>query len=187
MKVLCEYTSTKLRGIETDLEVHKGAQKKNIQQKVDDVKYIIDKEVKIMSARLERLENKVENVLKRFHFDTETTVIAIGLNTSPGEDILHKANDLITRGLNIHDVPVVQGKRLTSKTNKPGLVKIEFNSLYEKKRVLRAKAKLKNSTTYGKVFLRSSKTHCEQILEHNLQVVLESSPIGTHYRKSGNG
>ena len=66
MKVLCEYTSTKLRGIETDLEVHKDAQKKNIQQKVDDVKYTIDKEVKIMSARLERLENKVENVLKRF-------------------------------------------------------------------------------------------------------------------------
>ena len=100
---------------------------------------------------------------------------------------MHKANDLITRGLNIHDVPVVQGKRLTSKTNKPVFVKIEFNSLYEKKRVLRAKAKLKNSTTYGKVFLRSSKTHCEQILEHNLQVVLESSPIGAHCRISGNG
>ena len=70
---------------------------------------------------------------------------------------------------------------------RPGLVKIQFESLEDKIKVFREKHNLRNSEEYKKVFLRSSKPHAERLTELNFKTVLELIPKGSEYGISANG
>ena len=53
--------------------------------------------------------------------------------------------------------------------------------------VLRAKTNLKKSRTFKSVYLRSSKSHTERILELNAKTLLSELPNGNLFRVTANG
>ena len=122
--------------------------------------------------------------------DPEVTVIASGLQFTDDENILSKASELIGAigGDVAENVLVTAAARLPSKfRNKPGLVKISFGTVDEKVLVLRNKMNLKNSTVFKNVFLKSSKSHAERLIELNARAILKELPQGRSLRVDSNG
>ena len=106
--------------------------------------------------------------------DPERTIIVSNLKQNQDEDILETATDLV-RCLS-DSASVVAALRLKSRLNgKPGLVKISFQSTEEKIEVLRRKRDLREVDVYKSVFLRSSKSHAERLIELNAKNHLKSN------------
>ncbi len=61
---------------------------------------------------------------------------------------MYLANDLVKEGLKIPDIPVIRAKRITSRIFKTGMVKSEFQTLDEKKRIVIEKSHLKNANMF---------------------------------------
>jgi hypothetical protein len=53
--------------------------------------------------------------------------------------------------------------------------------------VLREKRNLMNSPQFAGVFLRSSKSHAERVMEQNFKTLLDALPVGTDYMMTANG
>ena len=71
--------------------------------------------------------------------------------------------------------------------NKPGLVKIGFETLDQKILVLRNKSALKDQQIFRNIFIQSSKSHVERLLELNARTLLRELPTCRAYRVSANG
>ena len=128
-------------------------------------------------------------------FEPDTTVIADNLPFEDNEDLDSKVQTMIRRDLAIN-VPVVRTTRLRPRpprvtrhgnVSKPGLVKIQFQNVEDKVRVLREKRALMNSSEFSNVFLRSSKSHSDRLAEQNLKTLLDLIPDGKSYQVTGNG
>ena len=122
--------------------------------------------------------------------DPDLTIIASGIPYTESEEILSKAKSLIAAlGCSVSDnVTVTAAARLPSRIpNKPGYVKISFQSLDEKVSVLRNKMKLKDSEQYSQIFLKSSKSHAERLIEQNTRAILRELPHGRNFRLDANG
>ena len=122
--------------------------------------------------------------------DPEITIITNGLPFAEGENILTKASALIDAlGVEVADnVLVTAAEHLPSKfRNKPGLVKISFGTVDEKVLVLRNKMGLKDSEEFKNVYLKSSKSHAERLIELNARAILRELPQGRSLRVDSNG
>lgn len=53
--------------------------------------------------------------------------------------------------------------------------------------VLRRKSKLKDSDSYGRVFVSTAKSHAERLMEINLRTLLREIPVAKDYYLAGNG
>ncbi len=71
--------------------------------------------------------------------------------------------------------------------NRPPLIKISFQNLDEKILVLRNKMKLKDSDEFKGVFLKSSKSHVERLIEMNARAIIRQLPQGRQLRVDANG
>jgi hypothetical protein len=120
----------------------------------------------------------------------DITVIASNVPERQGKSALKYAQDLIDalgEEISTH-VTIKDAKRCNNRnTGKPPLLKIAFSSVEEKVSVLRAKKLLKNNTAYKNVYLHSSKTHTERILELNAKTLLSELPNGNQFRVTANG
>ena len=158
------------------------------------------KDVDQLSERLATLSNTTENNSDTRPVNSpansepvnniDQTVIIANLKEQPDDPLT--LNDYISdllkaMGDGVADVEVMQVKRLNGRDGKPGLVKVAFDSLDSKKKVLQAKFKLQDSTDYKKVWLRSSKTHIERIQEQNVKKLLELIPGGDQLKLTSNG
>ena len=77
--------------------------------------------------------------------------------------------------------------RLKSRVEgKPGIVKASFLTVADKIDVLRGKQKLRGSK-FGNVYMRTSKSHSERLMDINTKIILENSPWGKDYRVAANG
>lgn len=118
--------------------------------------------------------------------DSEVTIIASNIPQSDDEDILQVAQDLVD--CLSDSISVVAAARLRSRIQgKPGLVKISFATVEEKVEILRKKRDLKGSQAYKSVFLRSSKSHTERLIELNAKTLLTQIPNGEQFRITSNG
>ena len=122
--------------------------------------------------------------------NNDITVIIKDMPTTPREDLLMKARELISALGNevSSNVKVIAASRLPARfQNKPGLVKVSLADVDQKILVLRNKFKLKNHRTFKRVFIKSAKSHVERLLELNARTLLRELPQGRSYRVSGNG
>ena len=133
-------------------------------------------------ADLEKIGNK-----EQYPFDPDRTVVVTGVRYSRSEDILQKAKDLVGKGLELGDVEVINATRTPFRDDKPGIVKVEFNSREEKLSVLRAKLKLQSSAEYKRVFIRSAQSHAERLVQINNKVILKELGVEHKFRFTGNG
>ena len=126
--------------------------------------------------------------------NTELTVIVSGLPAYPGEDPLLVAENIVEHlGADQNNVPVksqvkvLAAARLPNRNlSRPPLLKVRFKSLKEKKLVLTYKKNLHQSPLKH-IYLRSSKSHEERLLEFNMRTILENCPWGKHFRIAGSG
>ncbi|WAR21523.1 LOW QUALITY PROTEIN: hypothetical protein MAR_015497, partial [Mya arenaria] len=122
--------------------------------------------------------------------DPDYCIIATGIPKQDDEDLFEKANSLIRAlGENVYSRVTVTGTiRLPSKLRgKPGPLKISFGSTPEKVLVLRHNMKLKDMENYQDVFIKSSKSHAERLIELNARTILRQLPQGAGYRVDANG
>ena len=160
-----------------------------VKEEIEQLRNQLNTDVGQLASRCEKIENRIMKLEEKYHFDTETTIVAQNVPVVSGSEnnLVKLAEELVHNGTGTTNVAVVRAKRIPSKTSKPGLVKIEFRSLEEKIQVLRNKQKLKNHRVYEKCFLRSSKSHAERLMEANLATLLDHLPIRNQFRVAGNG
>ncbi|WAR17905.1 hypothetical protein MAR_032499 [Mya arenaria] len=70
---------------------------------------------------------------------------------------------------------------------RPPLVMISFRDVEEKVLVLRNKYVLKDTAPYKQVFIKSSKSHAERLIELNARTLLRQLPQGKNFRVAANG
>ena len=184
-----------IKELRNDFDTLKG-RVSNIEGRMTDVERdrvthrALDQEVSVLVSRLETSEREIRKIQDKMmvEFDPQVTIVAQGLPVSPNEDMITQAKTLVNRALNEPDVPVIRATRLPSRNNRPGLVKIEVDSLDSKLKLLRKKFELKETENYKNVFLRSSKSHTERLLEINILKLLDEIPNGkTKYKLTSNG
>ena len=150
----------------------------------------IDTEVNHIVARVEAVEDRVdrinEKVQKRVPFDPEVTVVAQNVKIFVNEQIEATCRRLLdVMGLN--QVKVVRAERLESRDRRPGLVKIEFENLTEKVKVLRNKYNLNLSKDFSSVFIKSAQNHVERVIEKNMKTILKELPNGNSFKITSHG
>lgn len=162
----------------------------DIKDSVKDLQDYFDIEIVRITERCDKIDERVkklENVqTQRETYDPETTIVVTGLPVEDDEDIVDKAAKLIRQGLGVRDVPPVRAMRLTSRDERPGLVKIQVDTLDNKIKLLKNKTKLKDND-YDNVYIRSSKSHTDRLIELNFKKILEIVPGGDNLRLTANG
>lgn len=121
---------------------------------------------------------------------TDLTVTASGIPISENDDLMQKANDVINSlGTDVSsNVQVIAVTRLPNRfNNRPGLVKISFRNKEEKILVLKNKMKLKENDEFKKVFIKSSKSRVERLIERNTRSILKIIPQADTLRIDANG
>jgi hypothetical protein len=120
----------------------------------------------------------------------DITIVAFGIPETENEDLIHKAMDIINSlGEGVSTVAnVTAAVRIPNRfDSRPGIVKISFGSIQEKVAVLRNKWKLKAVEEYKRVFLKSSKSRVERLIERNARAVVRNLPQGNSLRVDANG
>ena len=115
----------------------------------------------------------------------ENTSIAIyGLRTN--NDIITTVNHLFD-DLNLRHITCISAYRTPARPNikQNGVVIAQLSSLNDKREVLDRKRYLRNMAQYRNVFLKSSKSHAEQAMNANFNLVLNEMSNGCTYLSSG--
>ena len=182
--------------------------KAEINTKIDHSETYFKNECLLLNNTIGRLNAKIEKQaqeidhLKACATTKETdplsnhdlTVIVSGLPVYPNEDPMISAQNVIDNlGNDHHNIPirtqvqVVKAKRLPNRiASRPPLMKISVGSLDQKKLILSHKKNLQQ-TPFRNLYIRSSKSHEERLIELNARTILEHSPWGKDFRISGSG
>lgn len=181
----------KFKAMKSDFDLELGRHESQIDTLSRSVDSLIERIERV--ENLERLSGETEsavNINKKTNsntvYDPDRTIIASNITQNTNEDILEIAKDLV-RHLS-DSANVLAAVRLRSRVNdKPGLVKISFQSVEQKIEVLRKKRDLMATPAYKSVFLRSSKSHTERLIELNAKTILSQIPNGNQFRITSNG
>ena len=123
---------------------------------------------------------------KEESFPVETTVVCTGLQQHQREDIHAKSQEMVEKGLGLEGMRVIRAMRMQSRTAKPGLVKICFSSKDDKIAALRNKRRL-TENGYRGVFIRSSLSHTDRVIQQNMISLLRELPNGDNFRITAHG
>ena len=155
---------------------------KSVESHLKDYQDKMKNEVGDSQARVETIESPLHSIQKEpYHAD-----VTVVLRYCETENILAKAQSLVHDGLQ-ETLPVVHTMHTPHRDGKPGIVKIEFQSLDDKVRALRAKSKLSENSQYRRVFVRSSQTHTERVLHQNTMTTLKEMGVDQKFRFTGSG
>ena len=151
----------------------------------------LEGDISVLKADLEALQWRERLANERGHDkepieDTEKTVVIFNLPENSRQNTMEVVEDLFVV-LEVPNTCITQVKRLNSRTDKPGLVKVALDSVTYKKTVLGAKQKFNTTSKYKSVWIRTSKTHSERLHQHNLKNVLSSIPGGDKFVITSNG
>ena len=119
--------------------------------------------------------------------DDQSHSIAIhGLQDT--DDVTGSVNTLL-KYMNLGHVNCLSVHRTPRRpeANRPGVVIAQLGSLEDKRAVLERKRFLRNIPQYVNVFVKSSKSHPEQVMDANFAVVLNEMENGDAYYISDNG
>ena len=164
------------KGLRQSMETRIENLKKGLVMKIESESKGLRDEMYIELTKVGDRVNVIENPLSRFEADLrvevtqlksrvlkvksntgsepfapDVTIVASGLRFSEGEDILAKAKELITSGLQL-PAEVVNAERTPARDGRPGIVKIEFPDVDTKVQVLRAKMNLATMITATNVY-----------------------------------
>jgi hypothetical protein len=122
--------------------------------------------------------------------DPDLCIIASGIPYQEGENLLEKVNGIISAlGIDVSSaVDITGATRFKSRIpGRVGHVKISFRNVRQKILVLRNKMALKDSDHHKDIYLKSSKSHAERLIELNARTLLRQLPQGNNFRVDANG
>lgn len=122
--------------------------------------------------------------------DPYITCVASNVPVSDSEDLMQKLSTIIEAfGEDISSrIRITAVTRIPSKIErKPGLVKFSLENTEQKTLVLKNKWKLKDSDDYKQVFIQSSKSRVERLIEMNARELLRNIPQGRALRVDASG
>ena len=153
----------------------------------------IDVEIGNLTTRIDDIEKRVQKIesiatnVQSEPFNPAVTVVAFGIAQHDNESEEQVAKDLVHNGIGLPETVVVRAARLNPRNGKPGLFKIELCSKEDKIRVLQNKHSLGLIDKYKRVYIKSSQTHAERLIELNFKTILGEIENGDSYRVTGNG
>ena len=177
------------QSLESSLESFRLSVTQTLNQQFKMLEERIDNETSVLVSRLDDVEARIARLEQkpRDPFDPEVTIVATGIKSSPNEDIQGVAEKIVKYELGLMSIAIVRTIRLGQRDGRSGIVKIEFKTAEDKIKVLKNKQKLKESTEYNRVFLRSSLSHSGRLIQLNFKTILEEIPNGGNYRVTGSG
>ena len=147
-------------------------------------------DLEINMRSLSTLEGMSGSFVNQTVSNDELTIIVSNLKEANNEDPLGIAREIIDalgeeiiRYVNVTDACRFSER----KRGKPRLMKVAFEKVDQKVKVLRAKMALKGHPIFDRVYLRSSKSHTERLLELNAKTIFSELPNGHLYRVAANG
>lgn len=190
MQTQMDVKINELRGsLQTLISYGQAAFKCELEKAIQEMRQNLDLEVSIMSSRMEDIELKMgKNQVRGKPFDPDVSLVIVGLPHTEEEDVQAKVRHLLGEGMRCDPVPkLVAVERMRARGPKPGLVRVELETVQDKVAVLRRKAKLKDSDSYGRVFVSSAKSYAERLMEINLRTLISEIPAAKGYFVAGNG
>ena len=150
---------------------------------LDKIKTSLENDVRSVNERVDTIETKMTRVEEICHKQTqenqdyppEKSIIIINLKEERGKSDHELVNEMLQNGLEVPN-DNIKVKRLTSQTNKPGLIKVEFPNKQIKIQALKKKMNLKNTPRYQNVFMRTSMEYHERIAQQNMNTLLREIP-----------
>ena len=142
-----------------------------------------------LGGRLQKVEESIDTLLRKStteDFNPDVSVIMFGIPTKEDEDIIATVTDLFVNMLKV-GVTIVKVERAGSRDGKPGAVRVELDSLYEKKQVLRAKHMCKTNPKSAKVRIRGCESHQDRVNRLNCTYMLKLMGKGEEHFVVGNG
>ena len=171
--------------LDEKIDSMKGSLMKQLDKQFDTFKSQIDTGMARFGERIAQVEEQIAN-FKEPEYPIEKTCVVINLRERSNEDINKMCIDLVKKGMGLQNITPKRCKRLESRTDKPGVVKMELKSKEDKIDVLRAKENL-SANGYPRVYVRSSQTHEERVSRMNMQTILKELPNGKDFRITGHG
>lgn len=109
------------------------------------------------------------------NFPVDATCIVTGVPYEDGEDLEAKCSEFIhsPNGMAVDGVRIVRTCRLKNRSDKSGLVKIQFRSANDKRKVLDNRKNLKDKAAYQRWSIRTSKTHDQRVSEGHTRDILK--------------
>ena len=121
--------------------------------------------------------------LDRIPFDPQRTICITGLKLKPdrAEDIqLSDIFESVGAGC-----VIVNTRRMRSYDGKPGMIKCELQSVEDKINILQCKMAIKEQIP--SIWIRSSKSHADRVLEDNFATILSLLPEGHKFKTASDG
>lgn len=181
----------KFKAVKSDFDLELGKHQSQIDTLSRSVESLIDRIQRVENRERPDDEHETGDKVNKHTTpnplsDPDRTIIASNVSQSQDEDIFDVAQTLVSHLS--ESATVVAAARLRSRiSGKPGLVKICLQSVDEKIEILRKKRDLLQTREYRSVFIRSSKSHAERLIELNAKTILSQIPSGNLFRITSNG
>ena len=156
---------------------------------LDDLKNSYGVRLNVLEKELAALNFKTSKPPEKEPFHTDVTCVLTGIRHSANEDLDLICKDIVqgSGGLDLKDVNIIRTARVGMKPGKQGVVKMQLETLNDKLKVLRAKAKLKDKDRYKRIYIRTSKSHEQRLIELHTQEILGHLGIADQYFFTGSG
>ena len=154
----------------------------SILDRVDKIEKLVDHhelDIRQLNQEYSTLKHSMEGVKSKMQqeFDPDVTLVV----TNPPSDRINDYNwavDLVhmlggQKDMIVNTLRACNGNR--------GILKIELHSTADKVSILRNKPRLKNTKVFEKVFVRSSKSHMERLMDLNFKTLLSEMLQGQSY------
>ena len=176
--------------VDTKIEEAKDAVKEHALGDVNDLvmRKLTEMGIPDMITRQNEMEDTIKE-LKRLvdrPFDPERSVVVYGLADKEGDTIDTTVSWLLKDILELQITPKFY-ERTTAKGDKPGVLKIELFSAFDKVALLRAKKKCEKHDLTKKVRISSCDSHDARVAKINTRFVLNRLPNAKDYIVSANG
>ena len=150
--------------------------------------YIHEVEISELKTEQAKINERIDVLSSEVQtsFDPDVTLVAINAPYYSTEDPHLLAKHLL-KACNRDDKGIARATRTPERNNKPGVLKIQLKTRQDKIDVLRNKSNLRNSAEFKNVYLRTSKSHSDRLMELNMKTLLNEIPNGEQYRIAGNG
>ncbi|KAL7398372.1 hypothetical protein ABVT39_008682 [Epinephelus coioides] len=136
---------------------------------------------------MDRMEANLREAKRpAFMFQSEVSIIIVGLPFVDGEIPLERGKSLLSEELRCDPVPeIINVERMSPRGRGPGVIKVEFRTQQEKVAVLHRKRSLRDNENLNRVFIHAAKSHAERLVNLNFRTLLTELPFGKEYFLTG--
>ncbi|CAJ1050810.1 coiled-coil-helix-coiled-coil-helix domain-containing protein 7 isoform X6 [Xyrichtys novacula] len=173
---------SKVKRLEQLIAENHDEMKAEMDTKISLLQQNLDLDIGHVTAKLEEAKCHVNK------FQSDVSIIILGLAFTEGEIPWERANALLFEGLKCDPVPeIVIAERTTPRGQGPGVIKVEFRTVQDKVAVLHCKKNLRDNELFSRVFIHATKSHTERLINLNFRTLLSELPCGKDYFLTGNG